>query len=456
MTQPEELVELLKVLPLPNQLAISQRLKWIEESRPNQLAPPNYLDLFYCCGRGFGKTRSAAEETFWKAWQNPNWRIGVIAPTFGDARTVCFEGESGLLSCIPPECIESYNKGDLVLRLINNTAIFGYSTDDPNRFRGPQHHYLWCEELSSWTNPQAVWDMAAFGLRLGDKPQRVITSTPKPIQLVRDIISSPKTTLIRGSTYDNKDNLPDTFLSELQKYEGTSLGRQELYGEVLDLEEMGIFKRSWFQLWPRGKALPKFDLVLQSWDTAFSEKTTADYTAFTAWGLFKPFEGSQRYAAILIDFWQDQISYPDMRSAAMREYETKYGADDRGVDLVVVEKKASGQSLIQDLRRAGINVKDYDPGSMDKVQRAHLVSHLVKDGCIYLPESQRANRKGLPCDWANDLLEQACYFPNSKNDDAVDSMVQFLSVMSKIGYMKSASLPPKQSYWRRQMKSVYS
>lgn len=364
---------------------------------------------------------------------------------------MCFEGESGLLGCCPPEIIESYNKSNLELKLINGSVIFGYSTDDPNRFRGPQFHFAWYEELSSFFNPQEVWDMTSFGLRLGDKPQRIITSTPKPIQLVRDLIEDKRTTTIRGSTYDNQKNLPDTFFDEVKKYEGTKLGQQELYGEVLDLEEMGIFKRSWFKLWPNDKALPKFDLVVQSWDTAFSEKATADYTAFTTWGLWKPVEGSSMFHAMLIDFWQDQLSYPDMRTAALKEYQTKYGEADRAVDMVIVEKKASGQSLIQDLRRAGVMVRDFEPGNQDKIQRAHLVSHLVKDGFVWLPESRNRQRKGKPCDWCNELVEQLCYFPSSSHDDGVDSVVQFLTIMSRMGYVRSSGLPKKESFWRRNM-----
>ena len=456
MTENEEFDEIaFSALPKEDQHALVKRWDWLGRARPAQIAPEEYINLFWCCGRGFGKTRSASEETWWKAWINPGWRIGVIAPTFGDARTVCFEGESGLMNCMPHEIVASYNKSNLELTLTNGSVIFGYSTDDPNRFRGPQHNFLWLEELSSWDHPQENWDMSAFGLRLGSQPQRIITSTPKPIQIVRNLIDDRRTTVIRGSTYDNQKNLPESFFDELQKYEGTKLGQQELYGEVLDLEEMGIFKRSWFKIWPHDKPLPKFELVVQSWDTAFSEKATADYTAFTAWGLWKAVEGSSMFHAMLIDFWQDQISYPDMRQAAMKEYQTKYGQDDRPVDLVIVEKKASGQSLIQDLRRSGIAVKDFEPGQADKVQRAHLVSHLVKDGYVWLPESRNRQRKGQPCDWCNELLEQLCYFPNAAHDDGVDSVVQFLTTMGKIGYVRSVGLPPKESYWKKQMKTVY-
>lgn len=424
------------------------------KARKSQRPPRDYTNLFWCCGRGFGKTRTAAEETWWKGWENDGYRIAVIAPTHSDVKRICFEGESGLLSCCPPELIESYNRSTTELVLKNGSVMFGYSSDVPDRLRGPQHHYLWAEEVSSWLYPQDTWDMAAFGLRLGEKPQRIITSTPKPIQLIRDIIADPATLTIRGSTYDNSDNLPKSFFEQVEKYEGTTIGRQELYGEVIDLEEMGIFKRSWFNIWPKTQPLPKFDLVIQSWDTAFSEQSTADYTAFTAWGVWKATEGSNIYSALLLDFWQDQINFPDMRKAAMREYETKYGSDDRAVDLVVIEKKASGQSLIQEMRVAGIATYSFEPGTSDKIQRANLISHLVKDGLVWLPESHKPSRIGKPCDWALPLLDQACYFPNAPHDDAVDSMVQFLTYLSKAGWMRGSTLPARDSYWKRNMKST--
>ena len=275
--------KLFAALPIERQIACVKHWSWLEIARPQQKAPDDYLNLFWCAGRGFGKTRSAAEETWWKAWTNDNIRVAVIAPTFNDARTVCFEGESGLLGCCPPEIIESYNKSNLELKFKNGSVLFGYSTDDPNRFRGPQFHLIWFEEISSFFNPQEIWDMTAFGLRLGAKPQRIITSTPKPIELVRYLASDPKTTVIRGSTYDNKANLPKTFFDELEKYEGTQLGRQELYGEICDDVPGALWTRDTLDACklPKRSELPPMQRVVVAIDPASKASSEGEETAET-------------------------------------------------------------------------------------------------------------------------------------------------------------------------------
>lgn len=450
------------LLPPSEQLAIAARLKWIQEARPDQIAPQktDWTTILWACGRGWGKTRTGAEETWWQAYENPGTRIGIIAPTHTDVRRVCIEGESGLLACCPRDLIKSYNSSLCEITFWNGSKIFGYSSDVPERLRGPQHHFMWHEELAAWLYPQQTWDMAQFGLRLGQRPRQIITSTPKPIELVRKIIADPKTVTIHSSTYSNKANLPKSFFEEITKYEGTALGRQEIYGEVLDLSSTAVFKRDWWRMWAHDRPLPSFDLILQSYDTAFSEKQTADQTACTTWGLFKATEGSDVYSALLLDCYADTIGFPELRELAIKEFSTKYGTNDKTADGIIVENKGSGISLIQELRRANIPVYGYDPGGADKLQRAHLVSHIVAGGYIYIPETRRRGGKGQPVDWAKQWYDQVSYFgPDTLADgskkDYVDSTSQFLSFMSKAGWMKSSGLPQKESYWKRNMKTVY-
>lgn len=185
-------------------------------------------------GRGAGKTRAGAEWTSWQALSRPKTRWAVVAATFADARDTCVEGDSGLLSVLPPEELVVWNRslGELVLK--NESRIKLFSSDSPNRLRGPQHHGGWCDELAAWHDPD-TWDQLQFGLRLGDHPQVVVTTTPRPTKLVKEIIESPGTIVVTGSTFDNKANLAPSALARLKRrYEGTRLGRQELYGEVLD------------------------------------------------------------------------------------------------------------------------------------------------------------------------------------------------------------------------------
>jgi len=185
-------------------------------------------------GRGFGKTRGGAEWAKWEGLRAPNRRIHIVAPTYSDARDTCIEGDSGLLSVLPDDCIDTWNRSLGELFLTNGSRYKLFAAEEPNRLRGPQCHAAWCDELSSWRYEDA-WDQLLFGLRLGDDPRVCVTTTPKPNPLTRRILKDKATVITRGSTFDNAANLAATALTQLrQKYEGTRLGRQELYAELLE------------------------------------------------------------------------------------------------------------------------------------------------------------------------------------------------------------------------------
>jgi len=194
-------------------------------------------------GRGFGKTRLGAEDIAIYAMRNPNSSIAVVAPTHGDLRRVCFGGVSGLLSVIPKECFlkssdqKGYSSSVSEIRLWNGSKITGYAAQEPERLRGPQFHRAWCDELASWRYPEA-FDQLMFGLRLGDNPQCVITTTPKPTKIIRELVQRDDCHITTGSTFENAENLAESALRMLkERYEGTTLGRQELYAEIIeDLE----------------------------------------------------------------------------------------------------------------------------------------------------------------------------------------------------------------------------
>lgn len=211
------------------------RAKWLASARATQLPPPgDWRVWLVLAGRGFGKTRLGAEHVAWQGLCNPGHQIAVIAPTYNDVRGTCFEGVSGLVACLPQESIEDYNKTRLELRLTNGALFRGFSADTPDRMRGPQFHAAWADELAAWAYEDA-WDQLMFGLRLGQDPRVVVTTTPRPTPMVRRIAKAADTHVTRGSTFDNAANLAPTALKALrEKYEGTRLGRQELFAEILD------------------------------------------------------------------------------------------------------------------------------------------------------------------------------------------------------------------------------
>lgn len=223
---------------------------WRFLAREAQIAPPDELPdgtlwqtWLILAGRGFGKTRTGAEWVREQVKAGAK-RVGLIAPTASDARDVMVEGESGLLSvCWAGDKTHngeslgrpSYEPSKRRLTWANGTIATLFSAEEPERLRGPQHEVLWCDELASWKYLRDTWDMAMFGLRLGDRPRTCITTTPKPLPLVKEIVKDPRTVVTRGSTFDNATNLAPTFLKAVQdKYAGTRLGRQELNAEILD------------------------------------------------------------------------------------------------------------------------------------------------------------------------------------------------------------------------------
>lgn len=217
---------------------------WRFLARPEQLAPDgSWQTWIYMAGRGAGKTRSGAE------WVREKVKLGygrgaLLAPTAADARDVMIEGESGLLSVCWENDVD--HRGQLMGRPIyepskrrvkwaNGAIVTAYSADEPERLRGPQHDFGWCDEMGAWRYAQMTWDMFLFGLRLGDNPQSMITTTPRPLPIIRQILAAPGTVKTHGSTFSNRANLADQFVNKIvTKFQGTRLGRQELEGILLD------------------------------------------------------------------------------------------------------------------------------------------------------------------------------------------------------------------------------
>ena len=200
-------------------------------------------------GRGWGKTRTGAADAIIYALKNPESQVAVVTPTFGDLRRVAFQGVSGILRALPENCLlsgrgQGYNSSASEIRLYNGSKIMGFSATEPDRLRGPQFHRAWCDELAAWRYPEA-FDQLMFALRLGEKPQCVITTTPKPTPLIRQLMDRKDTMITRGTTFENAANLaPSTLAMLKERYEGTTLGRQELYAEVIDNMEGALWRPS--------------------------------------------------------------------------------------------------------------------------------------------------------------------------------------------------------------------
>lgn len=220
---------------LDDEAATVLQYDWECWAREKQLPPEgSWRYWLILAGRGFGKTRTGAEWVRGEIDAGKK-RVALVGPTAADVRDVMVEGESGILNVCPPWDRPLYQPSKRRLVWPNGAMAFLYSAEEPERLRGPQHDAAWADELAAWTYLQETWDQLQFGLRLGDDPRACITTTPKPLPLVRQLVADPDCVTSRGSTYDNRVNLADAFVSKIiKRYEGTRLGRQELQAELLE------------------------------------------------------------------------------------------------------------------------------------------------------------------------------------------------------------------------------
>jgi len=235
-------------------------------------------------GRGWGKTRTAAEWIAWQASVNDNTRWAIVAPTFSDARDTAAEGPSGVVSILREmEMLKDYNRsmGEIILH--NKSRIKLFSAEEPDRLRGPNFHGGWFDELAA-QRPEA-WDQYKFALRLGEHPQTVITTTPRPTKIIKDLLDRDDTLVVRGSTFDNAANLSPSALAELRlRYEGTRLGRQELFGEVLDDVPGALWTRAMIEK-ARTTETPPLARIVVGVDPAVTSGENSDATGIIVAGV---------------------------------------------------------------------------------------------------------------------------------------------------------------------------
>ncbi len=224
-------------------------LDWTLWARPDQLPPKgnHWHNWLILGGRGSGKTRSGAEWVRAVAqgeWGERAKRIALIAPTHAEARLVMIEGQSGLLSVHGSDERPHYEPSKRTITWANGSIAQVFSAEDYDGLRGPQFDAAWCDELAKWKYADQAWDMLQFALRLGENPVAVITTTPRPIALLKRLIADAATVVTKATTLANRLNLAKPFMQAvLDRYAGTKLGRQELDGELIEDNPDALFKR---------------------------------------------------------------------------------------------------------------------------------------------------------------------------------------------------------------------
>jgi len=309
----------------------------------------------------------------WEAIKSPKTRWAVVAATFSDVRDTCAEGESGLVSILKRYgALENYNRSMGEIRLTNRSRIKLFSADEPDRLRGPQFHGAWCDELAAWRY-EDTWDQLQFGLRLGEHPRTLVTTTPRPVPIIKRLLerTDGSVKLVRGSTFDNAKNLAPSALAQLRsRYEGTRLGRQELYAEVLTDTPGALFTQALIDD-KRVQHYSDFTRVVVAVDPAVTLSEDSDETGIVVVGL-----GADGRFYVMAD-----RSCKDTPLGWSKRVVQAY--EDYQADRVVVETNQGGSFIETTLRQINPNMAITGVvAKIGKRLRAEPISSLYEQGRV--------------------------------------------------------------------------
>ena len=349
---------------------------WATIARAEQLPPDGeWLTWMFLAGRGAGKTRSAAEWIIERA-KTPNLRLALVGRTPADVRDVMVEGESGIMVCGRGMNIQ-YEPSKRKLTFPNGTIAMTYSAEVASQLRGPQHHYAWADEASSWTDApkgdslDTAWNNLMLGLRLGTAPQVMVTTTPKPNRLTKDILGRKSTTITRGSTYDNLDNLATSFRQQvLDSYEGTRLGRQELLGELLEDVEGALWTNQMLES-ALVEEVPTMQRIVVAVDPSGGDGEGNDEQGIVVAG-----KGIDGFYYVLADR-SCKLTPQGWASRAVGAY------NEFSADKLVAEKNFGGDMVKAVIAQIDKNISfKMVTASRGKVQRAEPIAALYEQGKV--------------------------------------------------------------------------
>lgn len=270
---------------LTDEEALALLEDWQFWARPNQLPPPGGWSLWLIlAGRGFGKSRAVNEWACDQAKRYPGSRGALVAATAADVRDVVVEGESGILNISPASFMPKYEPSKRRLTWPNGSIATTFSADEPRALRGPQFHWATCDELAAWRYTEA-FDMLLMGVRLGDDPRIAISTTPRPTKIIKSLVKDPTCVVTRGSTYENRANLAPKWFSDLiTRYENTTLGRQELSGDIVDAIDGALWNRATIDN-ARVVTPPELQRVVVAIDPATTANEDSDETGIVVAGM---------------------------------------------------------------------------------------------------------------------------------------------------------------------------
>jgi phage terminase large subunit-like protein len=395
---------------IPSEVRRRTLQDWRNWMHPHQKEPAgNDWRLWLILGgRGSGKSRAGAEWIRLKIrYSNHPLRVALVAPSLQEARAVMVEGDSGLLAVHPLADRPRYVPSRREIVFGNGSIAQLFSAAAPDLLRGPQFHLAWCDELAKWRHVERTWNTLQFALRLGERPQQAVTTTPRPLPLLKKMIADPQTVLSRAPTIANAGFLAPSFLGELQRlYGGTTLARQELDGELIDDDPSALFKRSLFDR-HRQSDSPPLARIIVAVDPPVSSTARSDACGIVCAGL-----GEDDRAYVLDDMTTQGVSPSRWASRAIALFHA------RQADLIVAEVNQGGNLVLEILR--GI-----DPAIPVRTVTATRGKYIRAEPVAALYEQGRVSHVGA----FPELEDEMCAFTacGTRSPDRLDALVWALT-----------------------------
>jgi predicted phage terminase large subunit-like protein len=391
---------------------------WRAKARPSQLPPPGdwWTGWLLMAGRGFGKNFTGAGWVNEAVETQQAGRIALVAPTAADARDVMVEGESGILRLSPAWNVPEYEPSKRRLTWKNGAVATLFSAEEADRLRGPQFDLAWADELAAWLDPQSTWDMLQFGLRLGRHPRWLVTTTPRPIKLLKAILAREGQDVVvtRGNTFENEANLAPSFIRALRdRYENTRLGRQEINAELLADTPGALWQLDWLDR-DRVTTAPELRRIVVAIDPAASNSDGSDETGIVVGGV-----AEDKSVYVLEDLSGRYAPHEWARKAidAYRRWQA---------DRVLAEVNNGGQ-MVEEVIRAvdrAVSFKSVH-ASRGKVVRAEPIAALYEQRKVH-HVGTFATLEDQMCAFTSDFdRNRAGYSP-----DRVDALVWALTELS--------------------------
>ena len=328
---------------LPKERRAMLRYAWDLFARESQKPPPgDWITWLYMAGRGAGKTRTASEWIRQRVYEGAQ-RIALVGRTPADVRDVMIEGDSGLLSVFPPH--ERPKHEPSIRRIAFHTGAVGhvYSSEQPDHLRGPQHDTAWCDELATFKT-RGAWDNLQLGLRLRS-PRQIVTTTPRPVSALRELVDNPHAVLTRDTSYANRANLAPAFFAQvIQLYEGTARGQQEIMGMLLDSLPGALWTRDMI----RFRETPPLTRKVIGVDPSIGDGETSDECGIVGVG-----QADDGKLDVLGD-WSIRASPLKWARQLVKAYH------EIEADYIVIERNAGGRALLKaniDSVEAGLPIR---------------------------------------------------------------------------------------------------